>query len=60
MSDFCAIKRLDGGPAIFLRFAGPDYVVIEVNRSERVVSREIWIDLPTENTTAAAAPALTG
>jgi hypothetical protein len=48
MSDFWAIKRLDGCPAILLRFAGPDYVVVEVNRKEQLLSRKIWADLPTD------------
>jgi hypothetical protein len=46
MSDFCTIKRLDGCPAIFLRFYGPDYFVIEVDRVERIVSKAIWANLP--------------
>ena len=46
MSDLCVIKRLDGCPAIFLRFAGPDYVVIEVNRAERIVRKDFWRSLP--------------
>jgi hypothetical protein len=49
MSDFCVIKRLDGCPAIFLRFAGPDYYVIEVNRVERIVSRDFWTNLPPQD-----------
>jgi hypothetical protein len=48
MSDFWAIKRLDGCPAILLRFAGPDYVVVEVNRTEQLLTRKIWADLPTD------------
>jgi hypothetical protein len=53
MSDFWAIKRLDGCPAIFLRFAGPDYVVVEVNRTEQILSRKTWADLPTDGSNSA-------
>jgi len=53
MSDYCAIKRLDGCPAIFLRFAGPDYVVIEVNRMERIVRKDFWTSLPRQDTNSA-------
>jgi hypothetical protein len=56
MSDICMIKRLDGAPAIFLRFAGPDYVVIEVNRVERIVSRDFWADLPPQDVKSVAEP----
>jgi hypothetical protein len=42
------IKRLDGCPAIFLRFAGPDYIVIEFNRVERIISRDAWAKLPSQ------------
>jgi hypothetical protein len=53
MSNFWAIKRLDGCPAILLRFAGPDYVVVEVNRTEQILSRKIWADLPTHDANSA-------
>jgi hypothetical protein len=53
MSNFWAIKRLDGCPAILLRFAGPDYVVVEVNRTEQILSRKIWEGLPTHGTNSA-------
>jgi hypothetical protein len=46
MSDLCVIKQLDGYAAMFLRFAGPDNFVIEVNGAERTVSREFWRALP--------------
>ena len=42
------IKRWDGCPAIFLRFAGPDYIVIEIDRVERIVSKQFWAELPSQ------------
>jgi hypothetical protein len=56
MSDYCAIKRLDGCPAIFLRFAGPDYVVIEVNRMERIVRKDFWTSLLSRDKNPAGEP----
>jgi hypothetical protein len=46
MSDLFVTKQLDGNSATFLRFAGPDNFVIEVNGAERTVSREFWRLLP--------------
>jgi hypothetical protein len=46
MSDLFVTKQLDGHAATFLRFAGPDNFVIEVNGAERIVSREFWRALP--------------
>ena len=46
MSDLFVTKQLDGNSATFLRFAGPDNFVIEVNGGERTVSREFWRLLP--------------
>jgi hypothetical protein len=46
MSDLFVIKQLDGYPATFLRFAGPELFVIEINGAERTVSREFWQSLP--------------
>jgi hypothetical protein len=46
MSDLFVTKQLDGYAATFLRFAGPDNIVIEVNGADRTVSREFWRDLP--------------
>jgi hypothetical protein len=57
MSDFCTIKRLDGCPAIFLRFSGPDYFVIEVDRVERIVSKTFWANLPPYDAASAGASA---
>jgi hypothetical protein len=58
MSDFCTMKRLDGCPAIFLRFSGPDYFVIEVDRVERIVSKTFWASLPPHDATSADASAV--
>jgi len=46
MSDFVVPKQVDGYVAKFLRFAGPDSVVIEVDGAERTVTRECWRGLP--------------
>jgi hypothetical protein len=46
MSDLFVIKQLDGYAATFLRFAGPDNFVIEIDGAERTVSREFWRALP--------------
>jgi hypothetical protein len=46
MSDQFVTKQLGGYAATFLRFAGPDNFVIEVNGAERIVSREFWRAVP--------------
>jgi hypothetical protein len=46
MSDLTVTKQLDEHAATFLRFAGPDNFVIEVNGAERIISREFWRALP--------------
>jgi hypothetical protein len=47
MSDHLGVtKQIDGCTAKFLRFAGPDNLVIEVNGAERVVTREFCKALP--------------
>jgi hypothetical protein len=46
MSDLFLTKLVDGYGAKFVRFAGPDNFVIEVNGAERTVSRELWRTLP--------------
>jgi hypothetical protein len=58
MSDLSVTRHLDGCPAIFLRFAGPDHVVIEVSREERIVSREFWKNLPIQDADLAGKPML--
>ena len=42
MSDLFVTKQLDGYTAKFIRFAGPDKFVIEVNGAEQTVTREFW------------------
>ena len=46
MSDLFATKRMEGFSAKFVRFAGPDNFVIEVNGTERTVTRKFWQTLP--------------
>jgi hypothetical protein len=46
MSDLFVIKQLDGYTAKFIRFAGPENFVIEVNGVERTVTREFWRGIP--------------
>jgi hypothetical protein len=40
--DLFATKQVDGYPAKFMRFVGPDNFVIEVNGAERTETREYW------------------
>jgi hypothetical protein len=40
LSDFGVIKQMVGGDAKFLRFAGTDHLVIEVNGAEPTVTQE--------------------
>jgi hypothetical protein len=42
MSDLFATKKVDGYTVKFIRFAGPDNFVIEVNGAERTVTRDFW------------------
>jgi hypothetical protein len=46
MSDLFATKQVDGYTATFIRFAGSENFVIEVNGAERTVTREFWRTLP--------------
>ena len=46
MSDLFTTKQVDGYSAKFIRFAGPENFVIEVNGAERTVTREFWRNLP--------------
>jgi hypothetical protein len=46
MSYLFVIKQLDGYTAKFIRFAGPENFVIEVNGVERIVTREFWRGIP--------------
>jgi hypothetical protein len=50
MSDLFATKQVDGYPAKFVRFAGPDNFIIEVNGAERIVTREYWRTLSLRET----------
>jgi hypothetical protein len=44
--DLFATKQVDGYPAKFMRFVGPENFVIEVNGAERTVTRDFWRNLP--------------
>ena len=46
MPDLIVPKQMDGYVAKFLRFAGPEKLVIEVDGAERTVTREYWRALP--------------
>jgi hypothetical protein len=46
MSDLLVMKQLDRSAAAFLRFAGPDKYVIEVDGSEPTIARDFWRVLP--------------
>jgi hypothetical protein len=46
MSDLGVTKHMDGFAAKFLRFAGPDNLIIEVNGTEQTVTREFWRAIP--------------
>jgi hypothetical protein len=46
MSDLGITKHMDGSAAKFLRFAGPDNLIIEVNGTEQTVTREFWRAIP--------------
>jgi hypothetical protein len=59
MFDLFATKQVDGYAATFLRFAGPDNFVIEVNGAERTVAREFWRTLPHRDASIVAEPSKT-
>jgi hypothetical protein len=46
MSHLFLTKELDGYPVTFLRFAGPEKFVVQVNGVERTISRDDWDALP--------------
>jgi hypothetical protein len=46
MSHLFLIKELDGYAVTFLRFAGPERFIVQVNGVERTISREDWAALP--------------
>jgi hypothetical protein len=46
MSHLFLTKELDGYAVTFLRFAGPENFIVQVNGVERTVSRDEWAALP--------------
>ena len=42
MSDIAQLKMLDGRPATFLRFNGPDRYVVLIDGGERTMTRAEW------------------
>jgi len=46
MSHLFLTKELDGYPASFIRFAGPEHFIVQVNGVERTISRNEWRSLP--------------
>ena len=55
MSHLFLTKQIDGNPAKFIRFAGPDNLVIELNGVERKVTREFWYALPVHDAASSTA-----
>ncbi len=46
MSEIAQIRNLDGHPAAFVRFDGPDKFVVAVDGELRTVTRAYWVSLP--------------
>lgn len=46
MSGIDAVRNLDNGPAIFLRFGRPGRVIIQNSGVEIEIERSVWIALP--------------
>jgi hypothetical protein len=46
MSHLFLAKILNGHPANFVRFEGPDSFIVEVNGVEQAISRDHWGRLP--------------
>jgi hypothetical protein len=46
VSDIAQVKTLDGRPATFLRFDGPDRYVVEIDGEGRTITRDEWRGLP--------------
>jgi hypothetical protein len=46
MSHLFLTKELDGYAVTFLRFAGPERFIVQVNGVERTISRDDWAALP--------------
>ena len=42
VSDIAQLKMLDGRPATFLRFNGPDRYVVLIDGEERTITRAEW------------------
>jgi hypothetical protein len=40
------VRNIDGAPAVFLRYARSEYVVIAVEGAEREMTRSAWLNLP--------------
>jgi hypothetical protein len=59
-SDLGVTERMDGRPAKFLRFSGPDQLVIGVNAAERTITRECWRAIPLYENKQDSTPAPTG
>jgi hypothetical protein len=45
LSDIPQVKALNGRPATFLRFDGPDRYVVDVDGDERTIARDEWRQL---------------
>jgi hypothetical protein len=46
MSEIAQIRNLDGHPAAFVRFDGPEQLVVAVDGELRIVARAYWVSLP--------------
>ena len=46
MSQFLVSKELDGEPVVFLRFDGPERLIVEVSGTERSMTRKQGRALP--------------
>jgi hypothetical protein len=56
MSHLFLTKELDGYAVTFLRFAGPERFIVQVNGVERTISRDDWAALPVRSLGAACCP----
>jgi hypothetical protein len=46
VSDIAQVKTLDGRPATFLRFDGPDKYIVDIDGEGRTITRDEWRRLP--------------
>jgi hypothetical protein len=46
MSHLSMTKELDGHPVVFVRFDGPESLIVKVAGTERIVTRKQWDTLP--------------